>query len=197
MLAGAAVGHAGGERGAAPALVAVGDGPADVATGFATGRGRVVTVAHAVPGRGTVTVRGPDGVARRARVVRRDEALDLAVLAVPGVPATRSARRPRGLPAARSTRAPRGVAVLVRRGATVRALAVREQRRVRASIHHAGDARVVHRPVLALRAAIAPGDSGAPVVAGGRVVGVVFARSHDRAGVAYAVDAAALARLTR
>jgi S1-C subfamily serine protease len=50
------------------------------------------------------------------------------------------------------------------------------------------------RPALELAAPVAIGDSGAPVVdAGGAVTGIVFARSNDHPGTAYAVDARALA----
>jgi hypothetical protein len=49
-----------------------------------------------------------------------------------------------------------------------------------------------------MRAAVAAGDSGAPLVTdSGRVAGVVFARSRTRASTAYAVDAAPLAALLR
>jgi hypothetical protein len=45
------------------------------------------------------------------------------------------------------------------------------------------------RPVLELRADVRVGDSGAPVLsATGRPVGIVFARSRARDGVAWAVD---------
>ena len=57
---------------------------------------------------------------------------------------------------------------------------------------------LARRPVLEVRATIRAGDSGAPVLdAGGRVAGVVFARSRERPGVAYAVDASVLASLLR
>ena len=51
----------------------------DAATGFVSAAGRVVTVAHVLNGREVVV----DG--RPARVVRRDDRLDLAVLSVPGI----------------------------------------------------------------------------------------------------------------
>ena len=64
-------------------------------------------------------------------------------------------------------------------------------RRISARLDGAGP-----RPALELRADVAAGDSGAPVVtAGGRLAGVVFARSQHRAGVAYAVDASAVGPL--
>jgi hypothetical protein len=50
--------------------------------------------------------------------------------------------------------------------------------------------------VLVVRAQVAAGDSGAPVLtASGRIAGVLFARSRTRARTAYAADAGAVARL--
>jgi hypothetical protein len=71
------------------------------------------------------------------------------------------------------------------------------RRRIDARVR-AGDGRLIaRRPAIELRADIRAGDSGAPLMQGGRVAGIVFARSRERAGVAYAVDAAVLARFTR
>ena len=70
-------------------------GPVDEATGFAVGRGRVLTVAHVLDGGGDVSGGRPAG----ASVVRRDDRLDLAVLAVPGV--GRASRRASAAHAAR------------------------------------------------------------------------------------------------
>jgi hypothetical protein len=76
-------------------------------------------------------------------------------------------------------------------------LAAEVVRRADATVR-AGDGRAIaRRPVLELRADVRAGDSGAPVVDDGRVVGVVFARSRAREGVAWAVDATALAALLR
>ncbi len=73
-----------------------------------------------------------------------------------------------------------GVRVLTLRG-PVRASV---KRRIRADV----DGRV--RDALEIRAAVRPGDSGAPLVDGrGHLLGVVFARSRSRPDVAYAVDA--------
>ena len=129
--------------------------------------GVVVTVAH-VLGDEPITADG-----RPATVARVDRRSDLALLRVPGV---------RG-------DAPRfggsdGTSVLGRPAPIVR--------RIRASVD--GGPR---RPALELRAEVAVGDSGAPVLTrSGRVAGVVFARSRAREGVAYAVDASAVAALT-
>lgn len=175
VLAASAIAHGGGgTRGGD--VVIVGEG-AWVATGFVAAPGKVVTVSHAVPLHGVAVRIG--GEVRPAPVIARDEALDLAVLAVPGVaPAVLP-------PAATGIRAARGWvdATVVRHAdATVRT----------------GDGReVARRPVLELRGAVRAGDSGAPVVIDGRVAGIVFARSRTREGVAWAVDASVLAGLLR
>jgi Trypsin-like peptidase domain len=183
-LAASAIGH--GTAGAPPtgaAVVAVGEGGASVATGFAVSPGRVVTVAHGLE-RDTVTVRGADGVARSGRVVRRDDTLDLALLAVPGL---------RASPHAVGV----GTRMLVWRDGGISTVAARIVRPITARVRVAGDSAAWSRPALELAARVEAGDSGAPVLRDGRVAGVVFARSHDRADVAYAVDAAALARFVR
>jgi hypothetical protein len=183
-LAASAITHAaGGATGgdARPTVVAVGEAPGTVATGFTIAPGRVVTVAHVVDG-GTVTVRGPDGIRRRGTVVRRDDGLDLALLAVPGL---RTAPAPMGL----------GARVLVRRDGGVAALPARVTRRITARVRQAGAAGAALRPALELAVPATSGDSGAPVISAGRVAGIVFARSRTRPGVAYAVDAAVLDRL--
>ena len=139
----------------------------DRATGFVAGDGLVVTVAH---------VLGPHITAdgRPATVTRLDRRNDLALLRVPGV----------------SGEAPRfgggeDTSLLGRPAPIVR--------RIRASVD--GGPR---RAALELRAEVAVGDSGAPVTTrGGRVAGVVFARSRTREDVAYAVDGDAVAALLR
>jgi hypothetical protein len=145
----------------------------DRATGFVAGDGLVMTVAHVlgaddraaaddelVAGAGEVFVDG-----RRATVERVDRRLDLAVLRVPGL---------RGEPARFGDG--EGDTTLLGRPAPV-------LRRIRASID--GGPR---RPALVIRADVAVGDSGAPLVTPtGRVAGVVFARSRTRPGIAYAV----------
>ena len=110
---------------------------------------------------------------RPATVLRVDHGLDLALLRVPGV----RGERARFGGGERTT--------VLGRSAPI-------ARRIRASVD--GGPR---RPALELRANVAVGDSGAPVVtADGRVAGVVFARSRTREDLAYAVDASAVAALT-
>jgi hypothetical protein len=138
----------------------------DRAMGFVAGDGLVVTVAH---------VLGPQITAdgRPATVARLDRGNDLALLRVPGV----HGEAPR-LGGGEDT--------------TLRGRPAPIVRRIRASVD--GGPR---RPALELRAEVAVGDSGAPVItSGGRVAGVVFARSRTR-DVAYAVDGSAVAALLR
>jgi S1-C subfamily serine protease len=117
-----------------------------------------------------------DGVAvdgRPARVVRVDRRADLALLSVPGV---------RGEPQLGDGGE---TTVLGRPAAIVRHLSARVD---------GGPP----RPAIEVRADVAAGDSGAPLVTGtGRVAGVVFARSRTHAQIAYAVDATAVAQLIR
>jgi S1-C subfamily serine protease len=146
------------------------------ATGFVVGDGRVVTVAHAV-GDGEVVVAG-----RPAVVVRRDEELDLALLSVPGLE-----RRGAALIG--------GPRVVVLRDGAAATVPAEILRRIEARVRFAATGTVVNRPALELAADIGAGDSGAPVIgADGRVAGVVFARSTDRAGIAYAVELGDFAR---
>lgn len=166
------------------------------ATGFVVGRDRVVTVAHVLDGATRVevwcTCRGfpdadtkprlvavhggaadPGGEPRHAAtIVRRDRALDLALLNVPGAtgPPVRFGESDGDLRVART------------RGA----LPADARRRINARlVDQPGRPR---RPSLELAASVESGDSGAPVLnTDGEVVGVVYARSTRRDGTAYAV----------
>ena len=180
------------------------------ATGTVIAPGKVLTVAHVLEGAERVEVVGA-GVAgggegaggagaggdargradartrgREATVLRRDDALDLAVLGVPGAAGPRRAvRRCRR----RATRPDRAAARRrgARRGRRARAV-------VEARLRRPINARLVdqpgkpRRPSFELAADIVSGDSGAPVVdSDGEIVGVVYARSTRRGGTAYAV----------
>jgi S1-C subfamily serine protease len=160
-----------------PAVFQVDARPNQVATAFALGSDRAVTVAHVLAGR---VVRLQDG--RRATVQSVDQVNDLAVLAVPGLHAPRT-----------RFRATSGnVLILVVRRGQVVALPAQIRRTIRARIRTPDGRRVVRRSALELSADIAPGDSGAPVIGrDGRVAGVVFAQSNRHANVAYAVSAPA------
>jgi S1-C subfamily serine protease len=153
----------------------------EVATGIATGDGRVLTVAHALAGRGAIRAGR-----RRARVLRIDRRLDLALLAVPGLRA----------PAVRFGDDARRVRLVVVRGARPRLLRGEIRRRVTVAFREQPSDPPRIRPGIEIAAAIDPGDSGAPVLDGrGRLLGVLYARSRDRAATAWAVDASAVRAL--
>jgi S1-C subfamily serine protease len=153
-------------------------GAATLATGFAAGGDRVVTVAHVLDGGGTLTVDGG-----RARVLRVDARDDLALLAVRGLRA----------PRVRLAAGARDGRLLLRSGA--RSASVR--RAITATVR-IEPAPAVRRPALELAADVTGGDSGAALVdRDGRVAGVLFATSTARAHTAYAVEASAVARLLR
>jgi S1-C subfamily serine protease len=182
-------GCGGGERGqnpaAAPAVLAVRvptDAPSgEHATALALGAGRALTVAHVLRAGRPVFV-GP----RRARVIRIDRRLDIALLAVPGL------RAPE--PAGAAARAGQRVTVRVLRDGAIRALPATVRRTITAHLSGNGPVRV--RPALELTAAVQPGDSGAPILDdAGRVTGMVFAQATGREDLAYAVDARAVAAL--
>jgi S1-C subfamily serine protease len=185
LLAAAAIAHAtAGPPQPGVTVVSVESRGLRAATGFVASDGRVVTVAHAV-GDGSVFVRGSDGESREARVVRRDEELDLALLAASGL----------DYAAAPALGGPR---LVVRRDGATTTVPVDVVRHIDARVRDAATDVVLERPALELSAAIGAGDSGAPVIgADGRVAGVIFARSRDREGIAYAVDGDALEAFLR
>jgi S1-C subfamily serine protease len=168
-------GHAASPR-AFSLSVADGSGAPAFATGFAAGGDRVVTVAHVLDAGRTVTVDG-----RRAAIVRVDRRDDLALLTVPGLNAE-------------SIRTGAGAVGAVR----LLARPARVRRAFTAIVRVDPATTPSRRPTLDLDAAVAGGDSGAPVIGrDGRVVGVLFASSRDRARTAYAVDGSAVAALLR
>jgi S1-C subfamily serine protease len=153
--------------------------PAEGAVGFRVAPDVVATVAHTLREGGPVSV--VDGRAHPATVAAHDDRTDLALLRVPDLPAGPELALDAG-----SDPSGRDATVLLpdgeRRAAIVRrAVAVRLDGAVRDG--------------LELAARIAPGDSGAPVLVDGRVVGVVFATSREHPGTAWAVAASELAAL--
>ena len=178
---------------AAPAVVTVlVDRPSGVperATGFVAAPGRIVTVAHVLDGGGAVAVQAPGDPRRSARVVRVDRVDDLALLEARSAPA--GAAPAAGLRTAAAGSDAGGPRVVTPRGA--RAVVVRRQ--IRARVRDSAGPRVYARAALELAGAVTAGDSGAPVLDDGELLGVVFARSRRDDGTAYAVDAAAVERL--
>jgi hypothetical protein len=153
----------------------------EIATGFAVGDDRVVTVAH-ILGR-ELTVEGA-----RARVLRVDRRSDLALLAAPGVSGPVASRTAVG--------GGEGVRVLRLRAGRSASLSVRVRRAIVAHVRGPEAQRVVTRPALELAARVVAGDSGAPVVSrSGVLAGVIFAASSRHPDTAYAIDAKAVTRL--
>ncbi len=153
----------------------------EVATGFAVGGDRVLTVAHVLDG-------SPSVAGRRGRVLRVDRNLDLALVAVPGLDARQLALESAG--------AGDRLRLLRLREGRASSLPVRVRRAIVAHVRAPGPPGSMRRPALELAAPLAAGDSGAPVVSpSGALAGVVFAASRRRPGTAYAVDATALASL--
>jgi S1-C subfamily serine protease len=171
-------------RAVPPRLVSVLGAGSERAIGFAVAANRVVTVAHAVEGSQGVRVRA-GGASRRARILRVDRRADLALLAVPGLPASTADIATAGNEDT--------VRVMVLRGDRSEALRAVVRRAIDARINAPGVDRPLRRPALELDARTRAGDSGAPVVSeDGQVAGVVFARSRSKADTTYAVDARAL-----
>jgi Trypsin-like peptidase domain len=153
----------------------------EIATGFAVGADRVLTVAHVVDGALKV-----DGT--RARVLRVDRGADLALLGVPGIAAR--------APAVAAAGAGDEVRVVRLRGDRLASRSVHVRRAIVAHVRAPGAERALTRPALELAARVEAGDSGAPVLSrSGALAGVLFAASSRRENTAYAVDASAVARL--
>ncbi|HSK26124.1 MAG TPA: MarP family serine protease [Jiangellales bacterium] len=149
---------------------------------------RVMTNAHVVAGVSAPTVQIPGEDPLEAQVVYFDPQVDVAVLAVPGL-----TRAPLEL---RADVVPGADAVVV--GFPNNGPLAGEPARVRSQqvllgrdIY--GDERV-QREVVSVRADVAPGNSGGPLVADdGRVYGVVFAASLTDPDTGYALSPGAVA----
>ncbi len=152
-------------------------------SGFAAAPNTIVTNAHVVAGADEVRVKRPDGAALAATVVVFDPRSDLALLEVPDLGQQPLERAPIdvgaggaviGYPGGQDTPRTQAVTVEDRRTATGRDIYGRER---------------TEREVLFLSADLRQGDSGSPVIdEQGRVGGVVFAISPDRATAAFALD---------
>jgi len=89
-----------------------------------------------------------------------------------------------------------GAHLLVRRPGGVEAVRARVRRRIVAHVHGAAGEPVRVRPAVELDADVDLGDSGAPLVTtGGRVAGVLYARSAVLPSTAYAVRAESIGDL--
>ena len=152
-------------------------GEAVSGTGFLTAgseTGLVLTNAHVVAGAEELSVSGPFGVTRTAKVAAFDPRADLALLAVAG--------HPTGWEAAEFGDAAGGDV------GSVADSSYEVRRRIRANIADIYGEEVGVRLSLEIAADIAEGDSGSPLVASdGSVVGMVYAASRGKDGTAYAI----------
>lgn len=141
----------------------------------------VLTSAHTLRGAGSVSVtRGDASV--DAEIVGFDPDVDLAYLRVdlPGA-------RPLDVDSSAVEPGDSGRAWVVRQGVPV-PIDVTIERRIRLRTEDIYVEGETDRPAFELTADIEPGDSGGPVVVDGRVIGVVWARSREAPGRAYAID---------
>lgn len=157
-------------------------------SGFVYAPGRVMTNAHVVAGVDQPRVYvGGSGGGYPARVVVFDPDTDVAVLSVPGLDVD---------PLAFAGPARRGTDAVVLGYPGDGALDATAAR-VRGTIDAVGEDiygdAAVTREVLALRAAVRPGNSGGPLVdTDGRVIGVVFAASTEDPETGYALSVGAV-----
>ena len=151
-------------------------------TGWVVEPGVVVTNAHVVAGEPATVLQRPDGSEVDATLVAFDPERDLAVLSSPdlgleALPVGDSAIDQRGAVFGHPGGGPLELSPFVTR-----------QRIDAVGTDIYGDPGT-ERDVLVLASALAPGDSGSPLVdTAGQVVGVAFAIAPDRDGVAYALS---------
>lgn len=150
-------------------------------SGFVVGEDLVATNAHVVAGQGSTDVVTPDGERRRAELVAFDPDRDLAILRVDGLGR-------RALRVGDTSVGDVGAVFGRPAGGPLRLAPFEVGERVTATGSDIYGRSGVDRDVVVLSAELAPGDSGAALVApDGEVVGVAFAIAPDRSGVAYAL----------
>lgn len=151
-------------------------------TGFVVDDDLVATNAHVVAGESSTDVIRDDGSRVSADVVVFDPDRDLALLHAPNL-----GRLP--LPLGRASQGDIGGVFGHPRGEPLRIAPFEVARLINATGRNIYDSNLVERDVLEAAADLAPGDSGAPLVAPtGEVVGVTFAIARDRENVAYALS---------
>ncbi len=160
-------------------------------TGFMYAPGRILTNAHVVAGANHVTVSSIDSTQHAtADVVLFDPSLDVAVLAVKGLVATPLTIGP-DLHTGSQAVVPGYTG-----GGPLSPDAARIADIIIARGHDIYGGATVDREIYVLRAHVAAGDSGAPLVGiDGTVVGMVFAAATDERDTGYALTASSIARV--
>jgi S1-C subfamily serine protease len=154
----------------------------EIGSGILVDDDLVLTSAHVVAGARGITVRR-NGVDLAGTIVGFDPEMDLAYVRVDGAPT-----RVLTVDSSGVERGDEGTAYVVRDGEVV-TLPVRVRRRVNLRTEDVYIQGETLRPGLDLDADIRAGDSGGAVVVGGRIVGVLWARSSKFEAKAYAIDA--------
>lgn len=151
-------------------------------SGYVAAPDTIITNAHVVAGESTTDIETLDGRRLHGDVVAFDPNRDVAVIHVDdlGLPA---------LPEAPALRGDIGAVFGYPGGGPLTISPARVHDAVTALGADIYDRRSTRRQVLILASQLAPGDSGAPLVnADGQVMGLAFAISPDRPGVAYALQ---------
>ena len=159
-------------------------------TGVVVGDGLVITAAHVVAGAREVDIAfGQESVT--GRVVSADARVDLALIRV-----ERSVVRGAAIELEQVDPQRQSAVVVGRPRGVARVLPAQLTDVVVARGRDIYDREAVSRRVLVLTVALAPGDSGGPVVdADGQLIGVVFAAATDQPGTGFAVPADQVAEL--
>ena len=154
-------------------------------SGFFVAPGVVATNAHVVAGAEDIEISTPDGERSTGTVVAFDPEVDLALVR------TTMDREPLALGA--PAVGDRGVVLGFPGGGPFDPSPFEVGEPLDARGFDIYDEQTVERDILALAAALEPGDSGSAVLrADGKVIGVAVAVAPDRAEVAYALDSSEL-----
>ncbi len=157
-------------------------------SGFFVAPGVIATNAHVVAGAEEIEISSPDGEQARGVVIAFDPGVDLALVG------TELEREP--LTVASPEVGDRGLVMGFPGGGPFDPSPFEVGELLDARGFDIYDERTVERDILALAAALEPGDSGSAVLReDGSVIGVAVAVAPDRAEVAYALDSSELVEM--
>jgi len=158
-------------------------------SGFAVLADQIVTNAHVVAGAERVWISFDGSLDRaNARVVHFDGDLDIAVLDVPGVTLA-----PLELANEIPERGTRAAALGFTGGGRQRLIPAVVSRSIDAVGRDIYGDLSVARDIIEMRADVAPGDSGGPLIVDGLVAGVTFSESRLNSAIGYALSPVAVA----